>query len=81
MDALSYLAPFDTDYMKNILLYFTKNCKKMSKTVYVIVGRDENVKMDVDSVDSVDGRRPMSTIKTSVVDVDQENVRMVDVDQ
>ena len=37
--------------------------------------------MDVDSVDSVDGRRPMSTRKTSVVDVDQLKRSVVDVDQ
>ena len=50
-------------------------------------GRDENVsKMDVDNVDSVDcrsggrsGGRPVE--KLSLVDVDQENVRMVDVDK
>ena len=55
------------------------------------LGRDENVsKMDVDSVDSRPGRRPVKkrqdgrrrpVEKLSLVDVDQENVRMVDVDQ
>ena len=46
--------------------------------------------MDVDSVDSRPGRRPVKkrqdgrrrpVEKLSLVDVDQENVRMVDVDQ
>ena len=44
-----------------------------------VEGRDENVnKMDVNSVNCRPGRRPVE--KLSLVNVDQENVRMVDVD-
>ena len=45
-----------------------------------------SVKMDIDSVDSVDGRRPRSTVvnqleNLSLVDIDHENHSLVDVDQ